>query len=58
MWCVAFAAINFWLFSWGACGVIVAVVIDKHVLVAYLCWKAQVDRRADPAQAVETRKAA
>jgi hypothetical protein len=42
---VAFAAFNFWLCSFGAWGVIVAVVIDKHVLVAYLCWRLQVDRR-------------
>ena len=46
MWLVAFAAANCWLFSLGAWGGILAVVIDKHVLVAYLCMKADVDRRA------------
>lgn len=53
MWLVVFAALNFWLFSLGAWGGILAVVIDKHVLVAYLCMKAEVDqcptRRRDPA---------
>jgi hypothetical protein len=46
MWLVAFAAFNCWLCSLGAWGVIVAVVIDKHVLVAYLCMRMDVDRRA------------
>ena len=45
MWLVAFAAFNCWLFSLGAWGGILAAVIDKHVLVAYLCMKADVDRR-------------
>ena len=42
---VAFAAVNCWLCTLGAWGIIVAVVIDKHVLVACLCWRLQVDRR-------------
>lgn len=58
MWWVAFSAVNFWLFTLGAVGIIVAVVIDKHVLVAYLCWAAQVDRREREATAVPIRKAA
>jgi hypothetical protein len=58
MWWVAFAAVNFWLCSLGAWGVILAVVIDKHVLVAYLCWAARVDRRERPPQRIEVRQAA
>ena len=58
MWWVAFAAFNCWLCSLGAWGIIVAVVIDKHVLVAFLCWAAQVDRRERKAVSVEVRKAA
>ena len=46
MWLVTFAAFNCWLFSFGAWGGILAAVIDKHVLVAYLCMKANVDRQA------------
>ena len=42
---VLFTAINCWLFTFGAWGGILAVVIDKHVLVAYLCMKADVDRQ-------------
>src|SRR6059036_3264420 len=53
LYLVAFAAFNFWLFSLGAWGVIVAVVIDKHVLVAYLCMRAQVDRQAPPVLSTE-----
>ena len=55
---VAFAAFNFWLFSLGAWGGILAVVIDKHVLVAYLCWKADVDRRGQRTTTVELKQAA
>lgn len=58
MWWVAFAAVNFWLCSLGAWGVILAVVIDKHVLVAYFCWAARVDRRDKTAQQCEVRQAA
>jgi hypothetical protein len=58
MWWVAFAAFNCWLCSLGAWGIILAVVIDKHVLVAYLCWAARVDRREPKIQHVEARQAA
>jgi hypothetical protein len=58
MWWVVFAAFHFWLCSLGAWGVILAVVIDKHVAVAYLCWAARVDRRDATIQPVETRQAA
>jgi hypothetical protein len=58
MWCVAFAAMNFWLCSLGAWGVILAIVIDKHVLVAYVCWAARVDRRDKKPPTVEVRQAA
>ncbi|MBI3469589.1 MAG: hypothetical protein HY000_41845 [Planctomycetes bacterium] len=54
MWLVAFAAANCWLFSLGAWGGILAVVIDKHVLVAYLCMRADVDRRARKSPGAET----
>ena len=56
MWLVAFAAANCWLFSLGAWGGILAVVIDKHVLVAYLCMKADVDRRARKTIVAENRR--
>ena len=58
MWWVAFAAFNCWLWSLGAWGIIVAVVIDKHVLVAYLCWAARVDRRNSQPIAEKLRRAA
>ena len=58
MWWVAFAALNFWLCSLGAWGVILAVVIDKHVLVAYVCWAARVDRRDKKPAPIEVRQAA
>jgi hypothetical protein len=45
MWWVVVAAIHCWLISQGSWGIIIALVVDKHVLVAYLCWVAQVDRR-------------
>ncbi len=45
VWLVVFAAFNCWLFTLGFWGGVVAVVIDKHVVVAYLCMLAQVDRR-------------
>lgn len=45
VWLVVFAAFNCWLFTLGSWGRVVAVVIDKHVIVAYLCMIAQVDRR-------------
>ena len=45
LWFVVFAAFNFWLFSLGSWGGIVALTIDKHVLVAYLCMKFRVDER-------------
>lgn len=45
VWLVVFVACNLWLFSLGAWGGVLALVIDKHVLVAYLCMKARVDRR-------------
>jgi hypothetical protein len=58
LWLVAFCAFNCWLFSMGAWGIILAAVIDKHVLVAYLCMLAQVDRReagAPPAGAQDAK---
>jgi hypothetical protein len=58
MWWVAFAALNCWLFSLGPWGAIVALVTDKHVLVAYLCWLAQVDRRSRRSDGRIARKAA
>ena len=59
MGCVAFAAFNFWLCSLGAWAVIIAVVIDKHVLVAYLCWRLQIDRRRrEPAARADLQQAA
>ena len=58
MWWVAFAAVNFWLCSLGAWGVILAVVIDKHVLVAYVCWAARVDRRDRKPRPIEVSQAA
>lgn len=45
LWLVVFAACNFWMFRFGPIGVIIAIVIDKHILVAYLCCSARVDRR-------------
>jgi hypothetical protein len=45
LWCVLLSAINFWLVTIGPWGVILAVVFDKHVLVAFLCWSARVDIR-------------
>jgi len=45
LWLVALAAINFWLFRLGPWGIVLAVVFDKHVLVAALCWSARVDHR-------------
>jgi len=45
MACVAFAAFNFWLCTHGAWGIVLVMVIDKHIVVAYLCWRLQVDRR-------------
>jgi hypothetical protein len=44
MWLVVAAAIHCWLFSHGPYGIIVTIVVDKHILVAYLCWVARVDR--------------
>ncbi len=58
MLCVAFAAFNCWLYSLGTWGVIVAVVIDKHVLVAYFCWMARVDQPRQQLPAGQVRKAA
>ena len=49
MWLVAFAALNFWMFSFGAWGVILALAIDKHLLVAYFCMLAKVDQRKQTA---------
>jgi hypothetical protein len=48
MWWTLFAAVHCWLFSLGAWGIIVAIVTDKHLLVAYLCWAARVDRPPAP----------
>jgi hypothetical protein len=44
MWLVVVAAIHCWLISLGPYGMIVAAVVDKHILVAYLCSLANVDR--------------
>ena len=59
MWVVVFAACNCWLCShvypWG---LILAMTIDKHVLVAYLCMRARVDKRVQPAQVIERMRAA
>jgi hypothetical protein len=47
LWIVVFMACNCWLctrlYPWG---LILAMTVDKHVLVAYLCMKFRVDRRA------------
>lgn len=55
---VVFAALNCWLFTFGAWGGILAVVVDKHVLVAYLCMKTDVDRRVQRARAIQPAPAA
>jgi hypothetical protein len=44
MWLVLAAAVHCWLFTLGPYGVIVTIVVDKHIVVAYLCWIARVDR--------------
>lgn len=53
IWLVVFAAFNFWLISLGVWGTILAIVIDKHVLVAYLCMVARVDQRRSSALGTE-----
>ena len=45
MWLGLFAALNCWMCTLGRWGVILAIVIDKHVLVAYLCWRVRIDTR-------------
>jgi hypothetical protein len=55
---VLFAALNCWLFKFGAWGGVLAVVVDKHVLVAYLCMKADVDRRSTASSTDVSRGAA
>ena len=39
---VTFAAVMFWLSTFGVLGVILAVAVSKHVLVAQLCmWQSR-----------------
>jgi predicted RND superfamily exporter protein len=42
---VTFAALMFWLSTFGVLGVILAIAVSKHVLVALLCmWHARQGR--------------
>jgi hypothetical protein len=58
MWLVVVAAIHCWLFSLGSYGIIIAIVADKHILVAYLCWAARVDCPARVPSSQSARKVA
>jgi hypothetical protein len=40
---VACCGLNFWLFSFGPAMGVLAAILDKHFLVAYLCMKLRVD---------------
>jgi hypothetical protein len=58
MWFVVVAAVHCWLVSLGPYGVIIVIVADKHILVAYLCWAARVDHSVAASRPSAVRKAA
>jgi uncharacterized membrane protein len=58
MWVIVAAAVHCWLFSHGPYVVIVTIVVDKHILVAYLCLIARVDRTVEAANQAANRRAA
>ena len=39
MWVVFWVALHYWMFKLGALWAAFAIVLDKHVLVAYFCMK-------------------